>query len=76
MDPIKQKMVEEATMYVNILLLHIKDVEGMLAKAPPSNKPEIRRRLEDMRIQFSQILGNLVIFKAKHGLFSSVKKLK
>ena len=73
---LKTAMVEEANRYLSIMTQNIKELERGLALAQPQDKPDLRNRLEDMRIEFSKLLANLTIFKAKHGLGSIPKGLK
>jgi len=77
MDKIKLKHVEDAEHALFLMRIWLRDMEK---KVPESTDIEQRRHLlhelEEGRIQFSQMMADIVIFKARFQIYTIPKELK
>jgi hypothetical protein len=70
MDTLKYKVVEEAEIFLRVIEESISSVEKNLKEAEEDKKQFFRDLLDDIRIKYSQALTNVVLYKAKHGIFT------
>jgi hypothetical protein len=72
---IKQAAVETAEVSLLSFLDEIKQLEVEVRATKGPEKRELRKKLEEKRIRFSVMASSIVLFKAKYGISTSIKKL-
>jgi hypothetical protein len=77
MDTFKLKMVEEAEIFLFETRLGIADLEKKLQDCPNlEDRKRLIAHIAEERIKFSQLMAEVVIFKAKFGIYTNPKRLK
>lgn len=69
---IKIVLVEDAEHYLSIVRTELDHIEHRLNTIPdtPESRRKLTTELEHKRIKFAQIASEVVIFKAKNGIFT------
>lgn len=77
MDKAKLKHVEDTEACLFLMHVWLKDMEQKLISVNDNEQRRaILQELEEGRIRFSQIMADVVIFKAKHQIYTLPKQLK
>lgn len=76
----KIRMVKEAEAYLQAAHVYLDELKSKVQGCnDPVEKKKLEHSLEQDRIRFSQMMADVVIFKAAHGIFTNpeeTKKLK
>lgn len=74
MDKLKLKTVEDAEHCLFLMLVWIKDTEQKLVTASDTEqRKKIITELDEGRIRFSQMMADVIIYKARYGIFTLPK---
>lgn len=77
MDKAKLKYVEDTEACLFLMHVWLKDMEQrLISTGDHDQRKAILQELEEGRIRFSQIMAQVVIFKAKHQIYTLPKQLK
>jgi hypothetical protein len=75
MDPVKQRAVQEAELFLETFLKELKILEDKVRASKNPEKRVLRHELEARRIRFSHMMSGVVLFKAKFGIVTNLKRL-